>query len=105
MLPDKRRRCTHLGFGAAHPPRDSAMLIHADFRMVEVNPVAALLQMSIFRNELVRSAYRGRYASRLEDSFRLGGAALRGSRGHPRLEFVLVALARGRGGKARIARQ
>src|SRR6202171_1046557 len=63
MLPDERRRRTDLALGAAHPPRDSAVLLHADFGMIEVHPVAALLQVSVFRNELVGRADRGCHRS------------------------------------------
>src|SRR6202140_5680819 len=94
MLPDKRRRRADFALGAAHPPRDSAMLLHADFGMIEVHPVAALLQMSVFRDELVGRAHRGCHARRLENLLGFGGAALRGPSTYRGVEFVLVALAR-----------
>ena len=69
---------------------ESAMLLHADFAMIEVHPVAPLLQMSVFRDELVGRAHRGCHARRLENLLGFGGAALRGPSTYRGVEFVLL---------------
>src|ERR1700746_520540 len=105
MLSDERGRRAHAGISTAHPPRNSAMLLDADFGMVEVNPIAALFQMGILGDKLVGCAYCGGHARSLEDLFGLGGTAFGGPGGDRRFAFVLVLFACGGGGEARIARQ
>ena len=80
MLSDTAAPASARAVGTAHPPRDSAMLLHADFGMVDVNPIAALFQMRILRDELVVGAHTAAATpAAWRICSRLGGAALRRS--------------------------